>query len=172
MKIEPRLYVGINYTLTLDDGEVADSTDGQPPLGFIQGTGQVIEGLDTAILGKSLGEKFSVTIAPEEAYGPLVEDMQREIPRENFPEELKLEAGMSFTANGPHGPVNFRVIEEKGDVVIADFNHVLAGRTLTFDVEVAEVREPTTEELAAITGAEMDGCAPSDCGPCGGGCDC
>ena len=59
MKIEPRMYVGINYTLTLDDGEVADSTEGQAPLGFIQGTGQIIEGLDKAILGKEKGEKFS-----------------------------------------------------------------------------------------------------------------
>ncbi len=170
MKIEPRMYVAIHYTLTLEDGEKADSTEGGEPLGFIQGVGHVIQGLDQAVLGKSEGERFRITIPPELAYGLPDEEMMREIPRENFPQGVDLTPGQGFTANGPHGPVSFRIANLTDDTVVADFNHVLAGRTLTFDVTIAEAREPRAEELAALSGG--GGCAPEDCGSCGGGCGC
>lgn len=169
MKVEPRTYVSIHYTLTLDDGEKADSTEGQEPLGFIQGTGTIIQGLDEAVLGKETGEKFTITIPPEKAYGLPEEDMLRDLPRENFPGNIDLAPGMGFTANGPHGPVSFKIAEVRDDVVVADFNHVLAGRTLTFDVEITEVREPNSEELARFAG-EASSCAPTDCAGCKGGC--
>jgi FKBP-type peptidyl-prolyl cis-trans isomerase SlyD len=171
MKVEPRNYVSIHYALTIN-GDKVDSTDPGEPLGFIQGTGQVIEGLDKAILGKAAGEKFSVTVPPELAYGERDERMYREIPLENFPADMKLEVGMGFTATGPHGPVAFRVVRVEGDSVTADFNHPLAGETLTFDVEVAEVREPRAEELAALDAGGDEGCSDEDCSSCGGGCGC
>jgi FKBP-type peptidyl-prolyl cis-trans isomerase SlyD len=177
MKIEPRNYVGIHYTLKLDDGEVLDSSEGNDPLGFIQGTGQIIEGLDKALLGKEVGEKFAVTVAPEEGYGEVNEEMHRELPRENFPEDAELEPGIGFTANGPHGPVAFTIVKAEGDTVTVDFNHPLAGKTLNFDVEIVETREPNAEELAMLASASAcgdddceEGCAPTDCSSCGGGC--
>lgn len=170
MKVEPKTYVAIHYTLTLDSGEKVDSTEGGEPLGFIQGSGQIIEGLDKALLGKSEGDKFEVTIEPNEAYGMPTEEMYREIPRENFPPDVQLVAGVGFTANGPYGPVSFRVVRVEGDTVIADFNHTLAGQTLHFAVTVAEVREPRAEELAALSTEHA--CAPDDCSSCGGGCGC
>lgn len=169
MNVEPRLYVAIHYSLSLDNGEMLDSTEGQEPLGFIQGTGQIITGLDQAVLGRAQGEKFKISIPPEEAYGMPNEEMYREIPRENFPPDLDLTPGQGFTANGPHGPVSFTVLKADDEVVMADFNHALAGKTLHFDVEIAEVREPRAEELAAMT---HDSCTPDDCNSCGGGCGC
>jgi FKBP-type peptidyl-prolyl cis-trans isomerase SlyD len=176
MKVEQSNYVAIHYTLTLGSGEQVDSSEGGEPLNFIQGTGQIIEGLDKAVLGREMGEKFSITVPPEEAYGLPEEEMFRGIPRENFPEDAELEPGQGFTANGPHGPVAFKIIKVEEDEVTVDFNHVLAGETLNFDVEISEVRTPTAEELAAATAApagegDGDGCAPSDCSSCGCGCD-
>jgi FKBP-type peptidyl-prolyl cis-trans isomerase SlyD len=170
MNVEPRMFVSIHYTLTLNSGEKLDSTVGDEPLGFIQGTGQIIEGLDKAVLGRAVGEKFTVSVPPEEAYGMPSEDMVREIPRENFPEELSLEPGQGFTANGPHGPVSFKVVKADATTVYADFNHALAGETLNFDVEIAEAREARAEELAAM--AEGASCSDEDCDSCGGGCGC
>lgn len=170
MKIEPRNYVAINYTLTIGNGEKVDSTEGGEPLGFIQGSGQIITGLDAAVLGRTLGEKFTVVVPPEDAYGVPDEEMYREIPRQNFPAGVDLSPGQGFTANGPHGPVSFKVVRADDEVVVADFNHVLAGETLTFDVEIAEVREARAEELAALSSDH--GCSPDECGSCGGSCGC
>jgi FKBP-type peptidyl-prolyl cis-trans isomerase SlyD len=170
MKVEEKKFVAMHYTLTLENGEKVDSSEGQDPMGFIQGSGQIIEGLDEAVLGREVGEKFTVSIPPEKAYGPSSEEMHREIPRENFPADAELNDGQGFTATGPHGPVSFRVVSVDEKIVMADFNHVLAGETLNFEVEITETREPQAEELAQLGGGDADGCAPSDCGSCGGGC--
>jgi len=95
--------------------------------------------------------------------------MYRDIPLSNFPEGTELKPGQGFTASGPYGPVSFTVVKVEGDNVVADFNHALAGKTLNFEVTVEEVRDPTAEELAAISG-DSGGCSPSACGSCGGGC--
>lgn len=168
MKVEEKKFVAMHYTLTLNNGEKVDSSEGQDPLGFIQGTGQIIEGLDAAVLGKEVGDKFTVSIPPEQGYGVASEEMHREIPRENFPADAELEVGQGFTATGPHGPVSFRVVSTDDEKVVADFNHVLAGETLTFDVEITEVREPNAEEMAQLSASA--GCEPSACGSCGGSC--
>jgi FKBP-type peptidyl-prolyl cis-trans isomerase SlyD len=169
MKVEEKKFVAMHYTLTLDSGEQVDSSEGQEPLGFIQGSGQIIEGLDEAVIGKAVGDKFKVNIPAEKAYGMPSEEMHREIPRENFPADAELVAGQGFTATGPHGPVSFRVVSIDEATVVADFNHVLAGEALNFDVEITEVRDPNAEELAQLGGGDA-GCAPSDCSGCGGGC--
>ncbi|TAL18022.1 peptidylprolyl isomerase [bacterium] len=185
MVISPDKYVSIHYTLTLDDGEVADTTSGGTPLSFVHGCGQIIPGLEKALEGKSIGDKFVVTVPPEEAYGLTTDEMYRDLPRENFPDDLILEPGMGFTAEGPHGPVSFFVVEVKGDTVVADFSHPLAGKTLTFDVEIAQVEELSPAELLLMKGEANDdgegcgcgsscgegdsGCSPSSCG---GGCGC
>lgn len=175
MKIEDRQYVSIDYTLTLDSGEVVDRSQGGEPLGFIFGTGQIISGLEKGLLGMEVGQSARISVEPDDGYGPVAPDMLRDIPRENFPDDVVLEPGMGFTAKGPHGPVSFRVKSVTDDVVVADFNHPLAGERLHFDVTVAEVREARAEELAALMHASdcgHDECAPEDCGSCGGGCGC
>jgi FKBP-type peptidyl-prolyl cis-trans isomerase SlyD len=170
MAIEDRQYVSIDYTLSLDSGEVVDQSGPDEPLGFIMGTGQVIAGLERALKEMETGQSAKVRVEPQDGYGLSNEDLFREIPRENFPEGLQLEPGMGFEAKGPHGPVVFRVKSADEEKVIADFNHPLAGQRLHFDVTVREVREPRAEELASLM--ESSSCAPEACGSCGGGCGC
>ena len=168
MKIADRTYVTIDYTLTLDTGEVADKSEAGAPLGFIHGTGQIISGLEKALVGMEVGEAAKITVEPVDGYGETREELLRDLPRDNFPDDLKLEPGMGFEAKGPHGPVTFRVQELQEDTVVADFNHPLAGQRLHFDVSVTEVREPTAEELSALM--SQSDCSPSACSSCGGGC--
>lgn len=169
MKVAERTYVSIDYKLTLASGEVADQSAEGEPLGFLFGAGQVISGLEKGLLGMETGQSAQITVEPAEGYGESRPELLRDLPRENFPDDLVLEPGMGFEAKGPHGPVTFRVREVQEDTIVADFNHPLAGEPLRFDVTVAEVREPTAEELAVLMNSG-DGCSPSACSGCGGGC--
>lgn len=168
MKIQDRTYVGIEYALTLDSGEIVDRSEEGDALGFIVGSGQIISGLEKALQGMETGQKAQVTVEPEEGYGEPNPALYRDIPRDNFPEDLDIQPGMGFEAKGPHGPVQFRVKSADGETVVADFNHPLAGQRLHFDVEVVEVREPRAEELSELM--QSSGCDTGACGSCGGGC--
>jgi FKBP-type peptidyl-prolyl cis-trans isomerase SlyD len=170
MKVEDRQYVSIDYTLSLDSGEVVDRSTPGEPLGFLLGSGQIIAGLEKGLKGMEAGQSAKISVEPEEGYGIPNPSLIRDIPRENFPDDLKLEIGMGFEVKGPHGPVSFRVKEVGDEAVVADFNHPLAGQRLHFDVTVSEVREPRAEELASLMAGSS--CAPEDCGSCGGGCGC
>lgn len=169
MKIAERTYVSIDYKLTLASGEVADQSGKGEPLGFLFGAGQVIPGLEKGLLGMEAGQSAQIHVEPAEGYGESRPELLRDLPRENFPDDLVLEPGMGFEAKGPHGPVTFRVREVQEDTIVADFNHPLAGEPLRFDVTVVEVREPTAEELAVLMNSGA-GCSPSACSGCGGGC--
>ena len=168
MKIREKAYAAIDYTLSLDSGEVVDRSEPDEPLGFIVGTGQIIPGLEDALDGMEAGEKTRVVVEADRAYGETDPGLFRDIPRENFPADVSIEPGMAFEARGPHGPVSFRVRSVTDETVVADFNHPLAGKRLHFEVTVAEVREPRAEELAAL--AKQHACTPHDCGGCGGSC--
>lgn len=167
MKIIPNLFVAIDYNLSLDSGEVIDSSEPGRPLGFIFGRGQILPGLERALEGKEPGERVKVTVEPEDAYGMPSPDLFREIPIENFPKGMRLEEGMSFEIRTAQGPMMFRIHEIQENSVVADFNHPLAGERLHFDVTVVEVREPSVEEFAALLG----GCMPEQCGSCSSGCE-
>jgi len=167
MKVENRRYVTIEYSLSLDSGEVVDQSTAEEPLGFLFGSGQVIRGLENGLEGMEAGAAAKVTVEACDGYGEPNPALYREIPRENFPADLDIQAGMGFEAKGPHGPVTFRVREVRDDEVVADFNHPLAGERLHFDVKIADVREPRAEELAELL---RGGCDEEACGSCGGGC--
>ena len=166
MKAENRRFVAIDYTLKLDSGEVVDRSSPGDPLGFIFGTGQVIPGLEKGIEGMAAGESRQVSVEPGEGYGESNPSLVKEIPRENFPEDLDIQPGMGFEARGPPGPVMFRGKSVNESDVLADFNHPLAGQRLHFDIRVEEVREPRAEELAAL----QNSCEPSACAGCSGSC--
>ncbi len=171
MKIDENAYVAMEYALSLDSGEVVDRSSEEEPLEFIFGAGQVIAGLERGLKGMEPGQRSKITVEAEDAYGVAKQELQREIPRANFPEGMELEPGMGFEARGPHGPVTFRVISSDADNVLADFNHPLAGQRLHFDVHVVEVREPRAEELAQLHAHPgEDGCSPSACSSCSGSC--
>ena len=179
MKIADKLYVAIDYTLTLESGQEIDKSPEGRPLGFIAGTGQIIPGLEKALMGKAQGEKAKLVIEPEDAYGPVKQDLFQDIPKNQFPADVDIKPGMAFEAQGPHGPFMITVSKvNDNDTITVDLNHPMAGKQLHFDINVVEVREPTAEELAqaaALSSGCGCGCGPDtagDPGACGPGCDC
>lgn len=170
MKIAENTFVAIDYCLTLDSGEEVDRSQAGQPLTFITGTGQIITGLERALIGMRAGDSAKVTVEAEDAYGAAREDLMQEVPRDHFPADTEIEAGMAFQAEGPQGPFMIVVKSVSDQTVTVDLNHPMAGQRLHFDVTVQEVREASAADLAAI---EDDGCG---CG-CGGddkedGCGC
>lgn len=161
MKIQQDALVTVEYTLTNDAGQVVDNTPEGEPLSFLFGKGQLIPGFESAVEGKEAGQRVEFSLEPVDAYGEIREELRSELPRENFPDEMELEPGMILQAMGPMGPMRFRVLELKDDVVVADFNHPLAGERLHFDVKISEVREPTQEEIDALS------CGEHECTSCG-----
>ncbi len=142
------LVVSMHYTLTDNAGEVLDSSDGSEPLSYLHGAGNIIPGLETALAGKVAGDSLKVQVAPEDGYGELRPEMIQVVPREAFQDVEKVEAGMTFTAEGPEGEARQVVIKDvSGDVITIDANHPLAGVELNFDVQVVTVREASEEEI-------------------------
>lgn len=132
--------VKVHYTGKLINGEQFDSSIGREPLEFTVGAGQMIKGFDAAMPGMNLGEKKTINIAPEDAYGPRSEDAIIEFPKENVPADMKLEPGMPLTLSNQAGqPVPVIVVEVKEDVIVLDANHFLAGQELIFDIELVEI---------------------------------
>ncbi len=136
----------MHYTLTNDQGEVLDSSEGREPLKFLQGAHNIIIGLEKAMEGKQQGDSFEVSIEPEEAYGVRHEQMIQKVPRSAFQGVDELAVGMSFQAETEQGPVPVKITEVVGDVVTVDGNHELAGERLHFKVSIEAVREATDEE--------------------------
>ena len=157
MQVADNMAVSIHYTLTDDDGEVLDSSIGEEALVFLQGSGNIISGLENAMVGKVAGDKFNVRIAPEEAYGELMEDMIQVISRDMFEGIDDIEVGMQFHADVSSGSGIVTVVSIDDDNITIDGNHPLAGLALTFDVEVIDVR-PATEEEAAHGHIHGAGC--------------
>ena len=132
--------VKVHYTGKLTNGEQFDSSTGREPLEFTVGAGQMIPGFDAALPGMNVGDKKTITIPAKDGYGEANEDAIIEFPKENVPEEMKLEPGQSLTLSDQQGrPFPVVVKEIKDDVIILDANHFLAGKDLVFDIELVEV---------------------------------
>jgi FKBP-type peptidyl-prolyl cis-trans isomerase SlyD len=177
MNIADKMYVAIDYTLRLESGQEIDKSPVGQPLGFIAGTGQIIPGLEKALMGKAMGDKAQLIVEPEDAYGPVRDDLFQDIPKNRFPGDVEIKPGMAFEAQGPQGPFMISVLTvNDNDTVTVDLNHPMAGKQLHFDVHVVEVREPTAEELAqAVSGLTSGcgcGCESEDAGTSGHGCKC
>jgi len=166
VKIADNHFVAIDYRLTLESGEEFDRSPEGKPLGFVTGTASIIQGLEGALLGKSAGESFQVTIEPEAGYGHVQKELLQAIPRDRFPADVEIAPGMSFHARGPRGPVALVVVTADEEHVNVDLNHPLAGKRLTFDVKVNEVREPLAHEIPAAV-ASGCGCGPQEQSACG-----
>ena len=148
MQIEKNRVVTLNYTLRDDQGTVIDSSSGRGPLAYLHGKGNIIPGLEQALDGKAAGEKLDVSVAPEQAYGMRDERLVQILPRSRLPEGTQLGPGTQLRVEGPQGRRLVRVMKVERDFVTVDGNHPLAGRTLHFSVEVAEVRKATHEEIS------------------------
>ena len=150
--VAKNMVASVHYTGTMpDSGEVFDSSEGRDPLTFIVGHGQMIPGFEEEIQGAKIGDKRTFTLTPDKAYGERQEEAMMKIPRNEFSaleEEAKLEVGMTLVAQMQHGPAPFTVTELTDEEVTADFNHKLAGESLTFAVEIIELRDADAEELS------------------------
>lgn len=146
-KVENDLVVSMEYTLTVD-GEVLDSSKEEGPIEFIQGKGNIIDGLEKELTGMKVGDSKTVKVSPKNGYGEYDPEAIEEVPLSDFPKEIPLEAGVELSVEDEDGEAMSAVIVEVGkDSVTLDFNHPLAGKELVFDVKIASLRAATAEEL-------------------------
>jgi FKBP-type peptidyl-prolyl cis-trans isomerase 2 len=132
--------VKVHYKGTLDDGSQFDSSHGREPLEFVLGGGNLIPGFEQAVIGMCTGDTKTVTIPAGEAYGPHRPEMTQEIPRSAIPADIELAPGMVLHAKGPEGQeLSVVVVSFDQEKVRIDGNHPLAGRDLTFELELVEV---------------------------------
>jgi len=177
--------VTIHYTLTGEDGAVLHTTEGGEAMDYLQGAGNIVPGLEKALLDHQPGDHLHVVLPPEEAFGPRQGDGPREVPRDAFPGEAEIYPGLHFLVEDDDDVSDWWVVEADGDRVLIDRDHPLSGTTVTYDVDVVAVRDASPEETAHghphgeewedecpdCSGCDDDG---ADCGsedPCGcGGC--
>ena len=131
--------VRIHYTGTLNDGTQFDSSAGRDPFEFEIGAGKVIPGFDIAVRSMEIGDKKTVTIPTAEAYGEVREEIIGDLPKDMFPPEMNLAVGTAIQMMSPQGPVMVTIKEIKETAVTVDANHPLAGKDLTFELELLEV---------------------------------
>ena len=132
--------VKVHYTGRFEDGTMFDSSSNSGPLQFVIGEGRVIPGFEQAVVGMSPGESKSTTIPPEEAYGPHHEQMVQVIDRKQVPPDLKLGAGQQLEVRGQDGQKTMVMVTDVSEsTVTLDANHPLAGKDLTFDIQLVEI---------------------------------
>lgn len=143
------LVVSMHYTLTDNDGEVLDSSEGSEPLAYLHGAGNIIPGLEKALTGKVEGDSLQVKVEPAEAYGEVKPELIQPVDKAAFHGVESVEVGMAFEAEAPDGSVETIVVKEvEGDEITVDANHPLAGIELNFDIHIVGVREASEEEIA------------------------
>ena len=149
MTISENKVVLIHYTLKDNAGEVLDSSEEKEPLAFIQGIGNIIVGLEDAMVGKAVGDKVNTTVTPDKGYGERSDENIHKVPLSGFEADgdEKLVVGMQVRVETNDGINIADVASIDGEEVTLDLNHPLAGETLHFDVEVVDIREATKEEL-------------------------
>jgi peptidylprolyl isomerase len=167
-KVASGLFVSVDYTGTLDNGEVFDSSEGRRPLEVQVGSGSVIPGFESALMGMSLNETKTFTLSPEEAYGCRDERRMHELPKSGIPAGMEPEVGQTLVLSTPQGQqLPARVDSIDDEKVTFDLNHPLAGKSLTFKVEVVGISETATQQHCGC-GSESPGggCGCGDTGCC------
>lgn len=160
-EVKSGMYVSVDYTGTLGNGEQFDSSEGNPPLEFKVGEGQVIKGFEEAVLGMTLNEKKTFTIPPEEAYGQRDESFTYEIPTADIPSEMAPQVGQTLALRSPDGrEIPARISAMDDDKITFDLNHPLAGESLTFEIQVKSISDTPTQQNSGC------GC------DCSSGCEC
>jgi peptidylprolyl isomerase len=131
--------VKVHYTGTLDDGTVFDSSKGRAPLEFTVGEHSVIPGFEHAVIGLGVGDKKSVSIAPDNAYGQRREENVIVVQRSQLPKDLEPKVGKTLNTNTSEGTVRFLIAGVEGDNITLDANHPLAGEQLHFELELVDI---------------------------------
>lgn len=148
-KIADDVVVSMQYRLWLDDAdELIEETEAGEPLMYLHGHQNIIPGLESALAGRGVGDKLTVVVNPDEAYGEYDEEDVDEIPLDGLPDELTPELGMVLeVVDEDDNAFLAEIVELTDEVAVLDFNHPLAGEVLRFEVEVTALRDPTPEEL-------------------------
>jgi peptidylprolyl isomerase len=132
--------VKVHYTGRLEDGSVFDSSRERDPFEFTVGEGNVIPGFDNGVVGMKIGEQKTITIPPNQAYGPRREELLADVNKGAFPENIEPELGQQLQMERSNGePINVVVSKIEGDTVTLDANHPLAGKTLVFEIELVAI---------------------------------
>ena len=147
MKIDKDTVVSFHYTLKDTEGEEMESSRDRDPMTYLHGSNGIIVGLEKALQGREAGDTFEVTVGPDEAYGVVKEANIQRIPLKKLKGIGKILPGQILNLQTKDGPVQVTVVKVGRFNVDVDANHPLAGETLTFDIEVTEVREASSEEL-------------------------
>ncbi len=141
-KVQEGDTISIHYTGTLDDGTMFDSSEGNQPLKFTVGSGDVIPGFDDGVRGMEVNETRDITLVPDQAYGEYHEELVKVVPRAAFPPDVTPAIGLGFELELPSGQsMPVRIIDVEGDDVTLDANHLLAGETLHFKVRLVSIDE-------------------------------
>ena len=133
--------VFVHYTGTLDDGSEFDSSEGREPLEFVMGGGMIIPGFEAAVHGKAVGDKVSVHIPPEEAYGEHNPEMTIIVPRSEVPSHIRPEEGMLLQITLEEGDLDVKITRVTDEEIELDGNHPLAGQSLNFEIEVVDIKK-------------------------------
>jgi FKBP-type peptidyl-prolyl cis-trans isomerase SlyD len=148
MTIQNDKIVTMHYHLTNAEGQVIESSRGSEPLTYLHGAGIILSSLENELTGLDVGATKTVQVAPADAYGEHDATKIETLPRGAFAQVPNLEVGMQLQGQDPHGQTfTVRVMDIREDTVIIDANHPLAGETLTFEIEVLDIRDATSEEL-------------------------
>ena len=148
MAIGANKVVTVNYKLSDDQGNLIQTTKENEPFVYLSGNNQILPKLEEAIDAMLIGGKKNIELDSSDAYGDYDEKAIQQVKKNAFPEGANLEPGMEYMAQSPEGhPVPFVIKDVKDDDITIDFNHPLAGRNLSFDVELVDVRDATVEEL-------------------------
>lgn len=157
--------VSIHYTGKLDSGEIFDSSVDREPLMFVIGRGMLIKGFEDGVLGMDVGDKKTLKLSPEEAYGNRMDEMILVVPMTDFPPNIKPESGMMLSLQQSNGSsIPAMITEVSGESVTLDANHPLAGKNLTFELEMMANHGPAAEDDDCGMGSCGCGCGDDDCG--------
>ena len=165
MKVGKNMKVSMAYKLYVD-GELVDES-GEMPFTFIYGYSQVIPGVEKNLDGMQVNQEKSFTVSPEEGYGERREDLIQRIPADRFPDNAPVNIGQVFEVTDANGrTLQFIISAIEDNEIIADFNHPLAGKDLTFDVTIKNVEPATEAEISQLLG--FSSCDPTGCDSCSG----
>ncbi len=148
MKAEKDKVVTFHYHLADDAGTALDSSRASDPLTILFGHGAIIPGLEQAMSGHEAGDRFNVSVPPEQGYGLRREDAIQRVPKKYFRDGDRLQPGMTTVISSKEGQRPVTVVKVGSSVIDIDLNHPMAGKALHFDIEIVDVRDATTEEIA------------------------
>ena len=148
MKVGSHTVVSFHYRLADTQGNTVETSHGGDPVAALHGAGNVIPGVEAALNGREAGERFSVTLSPEQGYGARRDGLVQRVSKKLFRDSRHIKAGVSTTLTTREGTRAVIVLKVGSSVVDVDLNHPLAGKTLLFEIEVIEVRQASAEEIA------------------------